>query len=70
MEAEAAAEAVKGGNEARRDRGQGSHPEARARQMEIEAKYQCHEITIKSLGRRSERPVIGGDIVDALVPAG
>ena len=61
---------MKAGNEARRDRGRGSHSKARARQMEIEAKYQCHEITIGSLGRRSERPVIGGDIVDALVPAG
>jgi len=29
-----------------------------------------NRITIGSLGRRSDRPVIGGDLVDALVPAG
>ena len=29
-----------------------------------------NRITIGSLGRRPDRPVIGGDLVDALVPAG
>jgi len=29
-----------------------------------------NRISIGSLGRRSDRPVIGGDFVDALVPAG
>ena len=32
------ADAVKAGNEARQSRGRDSHPEAEARQMEIEAK--------------------------------
>jgi len=29
-----------------------------------------NRMTVRSVGRRSDRPVIGGDLVDGLVPAG